>query len=85
VLYQFYRLLRGTERLRMLRRQIHLNMEVLLRLLRVSLTGILQFAICPHQLDRTGPHRQHLRIGRARGLYHRHPHRHLHHSSLVGT
>jgi Na+-driven multidrug efflux pump len=45
VLYQFYRLLRGTERLRILRRQIHLNMPVLLRLLRVSLTGILQFAI----------------------------------------
>jgi putative MATE family efflux protein len=45
VLYQFYRLLRGTERLRILRRQIHLNMQVLLRLLRVSLTGILQFAI----------------------------------------
>jgi putative MATE family efflux protein len=45
VLYQFYRLLRGTERLRILRRQIHLNMQVLFRLLRVSLTGILQFAI----------------------------------------
>jgi len=45
VLYQFYRLLRGTERLRILRGQIHLNMQVLFRLLRVSLTGILQFAI----------------------------------------
>jgi len=45
VLYQFYRLLRGTERIRILRRQIHLNFSVLLRLLRVSLTGILQFAI----------------------------------------
>jgi len=45
VLYQFYRLLRGTERLRILRRQIHVNMQVLLRLLRVSVTGILQFAI----------------------------------------
>jgi MATE family, multidrug efflux pump len=43
--YQFYRLLRGTERIRILRRQIHLNFSVLLRLLRVSLTGILQFAI----------------------------------------
>src|SRR5690242_3474951 len=45
VLYQFYRLLRGTERIRILRRQIHVNMQVLLRLLRVSVTGILQFAI----------------------------------------
>jgi putative MATE family efflux protein len=45
VLYQFYRLLRGTERIRILRSQIHLNFSVLLRLLRVSLTGILQFVI----------------------------------------
>jgi putative MATE family efflux protein len=45
VLYQFYRLLRGTERIRILRSQIHLNFSILLRLLRVSLTGILQFAI----------------------------------------
>ncbi len=45
VLYQFYRLLRGTERIRILRSQIHVNFSVLLRLLRVSLTGILQFAI----------------------------------------
>jgi MATE family, multidrug efflux pump len=45
VLYQFYRLLRGTERIRILRQQIRVNFQVLLRLLRVSLTGILQFAI----------------------------------------
>ncbi|HEX8881067.1 MAG TPA: MATE family efflux transporter [Candidatus Acidoferrum sp.] len=45
VLYQFYRLLRGSERIRILRGQIKLNLRVLLRLLRVSLTGILQFAI----------------------------------------
>jgi putative MATE family efflux protein len=45
VLYQFYRLFRGTERIRILRQQIRLNFSVLLRLLRVSLTGILQFAI----------------------------------------
>src|SRR2546422_4694706 len=45
VLYQFYRLLRGTERIRILRSQIHLNFSVLFRLLRVSLPGILQFAI----------------------------------------
>ncbi len=43
--YQFYRLLRGTERLRILRRQIRVNLTIMLRLLRVSLTGILQFAI----------------------------------------
>src|SRR5271168_2655670 len=45
VLYQFYRLLRGSERIRILRSQIRLNFPVLLRLIRVSLTGILQFAI----------------------------------------
>ncbi len=45
VLYQFYRLLRGTERIRILRSQLHVNFRVLFRLLRVSLTGILQFAI----------------------------------------
>jgi putative MATE family efflux protein len=45
VIYQFYRLLKGTERIRILRRQIRLHVTVLLRLVRVSLTGILQFAI----------------------------------------
>jgi putative MATE family efflux protein len=45
VLYQFYRLMRGTERLRILKRQIRIQMSVLGRLVRVSLTGILQFAI----------------------------------------
>src|SRR5882762_10716851 len=45
VLYQFYRLLRGTERIRILREQIRIEFDVLWRLLRVSLTGILQFAI----------------------------------------
>src|SRR5579872_2970903 len=45
VLYQFYRLLRGTERIRVLRSQIRVQWDVLLRLLRVSVTGILQFAI----------------------------------------
>ncbi len=45
VLYQFYRLLRGTERIRILKSQIRVQYDVLLRLLRVSLTGILQFAI----------------------------------------
>src|SRR5271165_7006031 len=45
VLYQFYRLLRGTERIRVLGRQVRVNWQVLVRLVRVSLTGILQFAI----------------------------------------
>ncbi len=45
VLYQFYRLLRGSERIRILTSQLRVNFSVLLRLLRVSLTGILQFAI----------------------------------------
>src|SRR6516162_2771323 len=45
VLYQFYRLARGTERLRIGVRQMRLNLSVMLRLIRVSSTGILQFAI----------------------------------------
>jgi len=45
VLYQFYRLLRGSERIRVLRRQIRVEFGVLWRLLRVSLTGIMQFLI----------------------------------------
>ena len=45
VLYQFYRLLRGSERIRILWEQVRVNWGVLLRLLRVSLTGMLQFAI----------------------------------------
>ena len=45
VLYQFYRLMRGTERIRVLRRQIRVNFPVIWRLVRVSLTGIFQFMI----------------------------------------
>ena len=45
VLYQFYRLLRGTERIRILTSQVRLDFQVMFRLVRVSLTGILQFAI----------------------------------------
>jgi putative MATE family efflux protein len=45
VLYQFYRLMKGTERLRIPRRLLRLNPGVLWRLIRVSLTGILQLAI----------------------------------------
>ena len=45
VFYQFYRLLRGTERIHILLNQIRVNLHVLLRLLRVSLIGILQFTI----------------------------------------
>jgi putative MATE family efflux protein len=45
VAYQFYRLLRGTERLRILRSQLRIHLSVMLRLIRVSLTGIAQFAI----------------------------------------
>jgi putative MATE family efflux protein len=45
VLYQFYRLMRGTERIRVLVRHIRVHLGVLWRLLRVSFTGILQFAI----------------------------------------
>jgi len=45
VLYQFYRLMKGTDRLRIPRRLLRLNPAVMWRLVRVSLTGILQLAI----------------------------------------
>jgi putative MATE family efflux protein len=45
VLYQFYRLLKGTERIHVLARHLRLNLRVMTRLLRVSLTAILQFGI----------------------------------------
>jgi putative MATE family efflux protein len=45
VLYQFYRLGRGTERLPSLARHLRVNFGVLWRLIGVSITGILQFAI----------------------------------------
>ncbi|HVM74032.1 MAG TPA: MATE family efflux transporter [Candidatus Saccharimonadales bacterium] len=45
VIYQLYRLLRGTERIRILTSQIRVNLHVLWRLIRVSVTGILQFAV----------------------------------------
>ena len=45
VLYQFYRLLKGSERIRVLVRHLRINVGVMLRLLRVSLNGMLQFAI----------------------------------------
>ncbi len=45
VLYQFYRLWIGSERIHIFREQIRLNLRVLWRLARVSLTGILQFGI----------------------------------------
>jgi putative MATE family efflux protein len=43
--YQFYRLLKGSERIHILGRQLRVNVGVMLRLVRVSATGILQFAI----------------------------------------
>jgi putative MATE family efflux protein len=45
VLYQFYRLMKGTERMRIPLSLVRINPRVMWRLLRVSLTGILQFSI----------------------------------------
>jgi putative MATE family efflux protein len=45
VLYQFYRLMKGSERIRIPTSLLRLNPRVMWRLVRVSLTGILQFAI----------------------------------------
>lgn len=45
VVYQFRWLFKGGQHIRILARQVRLHGEVMLRLLRISLTGILQFAI----------------------------------------
>jgi putative MATE family efflux protein len=45
VVYQFYRLLKGGEHIRIMTRQIRLHLEVILRLLRVSVTGVTQLLI----------------------------------------
>jgi putative MATE family efflux protein len=45
VLYQFYRLAKGTERIHILTRHMRLRGTVLWRLVRVSIAGILQFLI----------------------------------------
>ena len=45
VLYQFYRLGKGTERLQILSRHLRLQSTVLWSLIRISLSGILQFLI----------------------------------------
>jgi putative MATE family efflux protein len=45
VLYQFYRLAKGTERLKILARHVRLRGSVLWSLVRVSISGILQFLI----------------------------------------
>jgi putative MATE family efflux protein len=45
VLYQFYRLMKGSERIRIPPSLLRFNPRVMWRLVRVSLTGILQFAI----------------------------------------
>jgi putative MATE family efflux protein len=45
VLYQLYRLVKGTERIRISRQDIRVEAAVLWRLIRVSITGILQFLI----------------------------------------
>jgi putative MATE family efflux protein len=47
VVYQFYRLSRGGEHIRILARQIRVNLQVMERLIRVSVTGIAQMLV-PH-------------------------------------
>ena len=47
VLYQFYRLFQGGEHIKVAVRHLRLNLEVMVRLLRISLTSITQMAI-PH-------------------------------------
>jgi len=85
VLYQFYRLLKGTERIRILARHLRLNPGVMVRLLRVSVAGMLQFAIANASWIGLVPHHLPLWIGSGCGLHRRHPHRRLFHPPSLGA
>ena len=67
VLYQFYRLLKGSERIRVLARHLRLNMAVMLRLLRVSLNGHAAVRHRQRKLDIPGAHRLDLRSASVAG------------------
>ena len=85
VLYQFYRLLKGTERIHVLVRHLRLNLRVMTRLLRVSMTGILQFGIAHASwIGLVRIISLFRRLG-GRGLHGRHSHRDLLHPAVVGT
>ena len=84
VLYQFYRLARGTERMRIGVRQMRLNLSVMLRLIRVS-HGHSAVRDRAGELDRTGAHRERFRRGGARRLHGGNPNHHFHPAALVGA
>ena len=85
VLYQFYRLMKGTERIRVLARHLRLNLRVMVRLLRVSLTGMLQFAIANASWIGLVRIISLFGVGGGGGLHGGHSHRGLLHSAVVGT
>ena len=84
VLYQFYRLMKGTERIHVLVRHVRLNVRVMMRLLRVSLTAILQFAIAQRELDRAGADHLAVRFVGCGGVHGGNPDRGVLHSCRRG-
>ena len=86
VLYQFYRLMRGTERIRVLVRQIRLNLRKCCGgCCACRSTGIVQFAIANDELDRAGAHRRHFRRGGAGRLHDRDSHCDFRDFAVVGA
>ena len=85
VLYQFYRLLKGTERIHVLARHLRLNLRS-----HGPPAARLPYRHSPvrhrqRKLDRPGAHHLPLRLGGGCGLHRRHPHRGLLHSPRLGA
>jgi len=85
VLYQLWQLRSGKHRIVVRRQQVRLNLPVLWKLLKVSITGILQFCCCYRQLPGPRSHRIVLWQRGHRRLHHRDSHDHLHDSSALGS
>ena len=64
VLYQFYRLMRGTERIRVLRRQLRVNLQVIWQAASRFAVGNFSVHDRADELDRAGADREHVRRGR---------------------
>ncbi len=84
VLYQFYRLLKGTERIHILVRHLRLNVRVMMRLLRVSVDGDLAVCDCECELDSAGADHLDLWRGCSCGIHDRDSDRGVLHSAVVG-
>ena len=85
VLYQFYRLMKGTERIRVLGRQIRLNARGAVAVAARVVHRHFSIRDREDELDRAGAHRQHFWRGGAGRVHDRDSHRDLRDSAFVGA